>query len=71
VSKPDYQNHKTALTAQEKLRIAVAVLIDGVPQHVVAALFGVNSGRIAEAVATIRKALEEDSEERQEQAKAA
>jgi hypothetical protein len=71
VSKPDYQDHKTALTPQEKLRIAVAVLIDGVPQHVVAALFGVNSGRIAEAVATIRNALEEDSGERHEDARRA
>jgi hypothetical protein len=49
--------HRTALTPSEKLRAAVAVLIEGVPQHVVAALFGVNPGRVAEAVTTIRQTL--------------
>ena len=57
----DYVKHKTALTPQEKLRIAVAVLVEGVPQHVIAALFGVNPGRVAEAVVAIRRAIENDS----------
>lgn len=51
--------HKTALTPQEKLRIAVAVLIEGVPQHVVAALFGVNPARINEAIKAVKAAIEE------------
>lgn len=49
--------HRTALTPAEKLRVAVAVLVEGVPQHVIAALMGVNSGRIAEAVVTAREAF--------------
>jgi|SoimicMinimDraft_17_1059745.scaffolds.fasta_scaffold198999_2 hypothetical protein len=60
----NYVEHKTALTPQEKLRAAVAVLVEGVPQHVVAALFGVNSGRVAEAVTAIRRAIENDREVR-------
>lgn len=57
----NYTQHKTALTPQEKLRIAVAVLVEGVPQHVIAALFGVNPGRVAEAVVAIKKAIENDA----------
>ena len=57
----NYTQHKTALTPQEKLRIAVAVLVEGVPQHVIAALFGVNPGRVAEAVVAIRRAIENDA----------
>ena len=52
------KEHKTALTPQEKLRVAVAVIIEGVPQHVVAALMGVNPGRVAEAVVSIRNVIE-------------
>jgi hypothetical protein len=55
-----YEEHKTALTPPEKLRVAVAVLLDGVDQHKVAALMGVNPGRVAEAVAAVRKAIEEN-----------
>ena len=57
----NYVKHKTALTPQEKLRIAVAVLVEGVPQHVIAALFGVNPGRVAEAIGAVRRAIEDDT----------
>ena len=57
----NYVKHKTALTPQEKLRVAVAVLVEGVPQHIIAALFGVNPGRVAEAVGAVRRAIENDT----------
>ncbi len=57
----NYVQRKTALTPQEKLRVSVAVIIEGVPQHVIAALFGVNPGRVAEAVVAIRRAIENDT----------
>ena len=47
--------YRTALSPAEKLRVAVAVLVEGVPQHVIAALMGVNPGRVAEAVVTARQ----------------
>lgn len=47
---------QAALTAEEKLRVAHAYLVYGVEQHVLAMLFGVNSGRIAEAVREVRLA---------------
>lgn len=55
--KEDYREHRTSLTPQEKLRVAVAVIIDGFDQHKVAALMGVNPGRVNEAVQDIRKAI--------------
>lgn len=45
--------HKTSLTPDEKLRAAHAHLCDGIAQHSIAALFGVNPGRVAEAVVEI------------------
>jgi plasmid maintenance system antidote protein VapI len=53
-----YEEHKTALTPGEKLRVAVAVLLDGFDQHRVAALMGVNPGRVNEAVMAVRKAID-------------
>jgi hypothetical protein len=53
------KEHRTSLTPQEKLRIAVAVLIEGVPQHVIAALFGVNPARVNEAVQAVKGAIED------------
>ena len=60
----DYREHKTALTPAEKLRVAHAHLIDGVAQDVLARLFGVNGGRVNEAVQAVRQAL--GDEEHQE-----
>jgi transposase-like protein len=45
---------KTNLTPEEKLRVAHAYLINGVEQHHIASLFGVNQGRIAEAINAVR-----------------
>ena len=47
---------KSDLTHDEKLRAAYAYLINGVAQHHIAALYGVNQGRISEAVALVAKA---------------
>ena len=46
-----------ALTPEQKLRAAVAHILDDVPQHIIASLFGVNQGRVNEAVAAVREAL--------------
>jgi hypothetical protein len=48
---------KSDLTHDEKLRAAYAYLINGVAQHHIAALYGVNQGRVSEAVALVAKAL--------------
>jgi hypothetical protein len=53
-----FEEHKSALTPGEKLRVAVAVLLDGFDQHKVAALMGVNPGRVNEAVMAVRKAID-------------
>ena len=58
-----YVEHKAALTPAEKLRVAVAVLIDGFDQHKVAALMGVNMGRVNEAVVAVRQAIDPDDAE--------
>ena len=52
-----YVDHRTVLTPAEKLRVSVAVLLDGFDQHRVAALMGVNPGRINEAVMAVRNAI--------------
>jgi hypothetical protein len=56
-----YLDHKTALTPAEKLRCAVAVLLDGFDQHRVAALMGVNPGRVNEAVMAVRQAIDPEN----------
>lgn len=43
--------------AEMNLRFAWAVLMLGMNQHDVAALFGVNGGRVAEAVQAVRVAI--------------
>jgi hypothetical protein len=56
-----YLDHRASLSPAEKLRVAVAVLLEGFDQHKVAALMGVNQGRVAEAVGAVRKAIDPDS----------
>lgn len=51
------EGYRTALTPAEKLRVCVAVLLEGVDQHRVAALMGVNLERVNEAVQIGRKAF--------------
>lgn len=48
---------KTALDPQEKLKAAYAYEILGVEQHVIAALYGINPGRVAEAISAVRTAV--------------
>jgi DNA-directed RNA polymerase specialized sigma24 family protein len=57
-----YLEPKAALTPAEKLRVAVAVLIEGFDQHRVAALMGVNLGRVNEAVTAVRQAIDPQNE---------
>jgi hypothetical protein len=45
------------LAPEQKLRVCVAVLCDGVEQHIVANLLGVNLGRVNEAVQIGRTAF--------------
>jgi transposase-like protein len=47
---------KANLTPDEKLRAAHAHIVQGVDQHIIASLFGVNPGRVNEAIKAIRAA---------------
>lgn len=49
---------KTALSPREVVQVAHAHLVCGIDQHALAAMFGVNAGRIAEAVGVMREAAE-------------
>jgi hypothetical protein len=51
---------KTALTAEEKLKVAYFYLCKGVAMHTLADMFDVNSGRIAGAVNIARAAFKFD-----------
>lgn len=48
---------KTNLTPEEKLKAAYLYEVRGVEQHLLADIFGVNAGRIADAVKSVRKAV--------------
>jgi hypothetical protein len=50
--------NKAALSAEEKLRVAYGHLILGIDQHDLTALFGINPGRIAEAIKAVAIAVE-------------
>lgn len=56
------KERKTALSPQEVLMVAHAHLIGGVEQHTLAAMFSINSARIAEAVVVMREAAEKHME---------
>lgn len=51
---------KTELTPREKLKVAYFYLVRGVAQHVLADMFEVNAGRVAEAVEDVRAAVKMD-----------
>ena len=53
------RNHetKTILEPIEKLKVAYIYETYGIDQHAIAALYGVNSGRVAEAIGDVRKAI--------------
>jgi len=48
---------KTNLTPEEKLRAACAHLLDGIDQHKIAFIYGVNAGRVSEAVTQVKMTL--------------
>jgi hypothetical protein len=47
----------TALTFEQKVTAAWAYHVKGVDQHTLAAVYGVNQGRIAEACKSVENAL--------------
>lgn len=47
---------KVSLSPEEKIKCAAAHELLGVDQHILAFIFGVNQGRIAEAITEMRKA---------------
>jgi len=53
---------KASLEPNEVLIVAYAYLIGGVDQQVLAAIYGVNAGRISEAVTVVREACEQHME---------
>lgn len=55
---------KTSLTFAEKITVAWAYHVKGVDQHTLAAIYGVNSGRISEACRTIEMALKDEKNTR-------
>lgn len=56
-----FEEHKTSLTAAEKLRVAHAVLVWGWDDHKVAQLMNVNPGRVSEAVTAVLKAIDPEA----------
>lgn len=54
---------KTELTPAEKIRVAMGYEVYGIDQHVLAALFAVNPGRIAEAISNVRNAIDYEPKE--------
>jgi len=61
---------KTDLTPQEVVMVAHAHLICGVDQHMLASMYGINAGRIAEACVVMRMAAENHKQLYRERAKA-
>ena len=53
---------KTSLTPEEKIKAAYLYEVRGIEQHLLADVFGVNAGRIADAVKTVRAAVGMDAE---------
>jgi len=49
---------KTTLTPEERVRVAFGYLILGIDQHALTALFGVNQGRINDAISAVAAAVE-------------
>jgi len=47
-------DYKKALTPEEIIMVAQGALTYGMPQHHLAGLYGVDSGRVAEAVVVMR-----------------
>ena len=49
---------KTSLTPREVIMVAHAHLVCGIDQHALASMYGLNAGRIAEAIGVMRDAAE-------------
>jgi hypothetical protein len=57
----DPPGHKTALTPTERLTVAYLHIVMGVDQHLLASMYRVNPGRIADAVKAARNAFIQDN----------
>ena len=55
-TKRGHTERERDLTPRERLKAAFLYEIEGIAQHTLAVAFEVNQGRIAEAVAQVRKA---------------
>lgn len=51
------KDKKTSLTFEEKITAAWAYHVKGIDQHTIAAMYGVNGGRVAEACKLVEMAL--------------
>lgn len=51
------KDKKTSLTFEEKITAAWAYHVKGIDQHTIAAMYGVNGGRVAEACKLVETAL--------------
>jgi hypothetical protein len=49
---------RVSLTPEQRMQVAFAVIYQGLDQHTVAAMFGVNAGRVAETVQAVRIAID-------------
>jgi hypothetical protein len=54
IEKPE---NKTAFSPEDKIRVAFAHLCLGIDQHKLAGMYGINPGRVAEAVKAVREAV--------------
>jgi len=53
----------TSLAPVEKVRVAFAHICLGVDQHTLASMYGINPGRVSEAVKAVREAVKNIEEE--------
>lgn len=54
---------KKSLTFEEKVTVAWSYHVRGIDQHTLAAIYGVNGGRVAEACKAVKIALKNDKSE--------
>lgn len=69
MAEPWADEPKTALTPIEVMMVAHAHLICGIKQHHLAAMFGVDSGRVNEAIVVMRDAAENHMKRHRERGK--
>jgi hypothetical protein len=53
---------KAKLTPKEKLTCAYYCIVRGITQHDMAGVYGVNPGRVAEAITAVKAVIERENE---------